>query len=488
MSESDSWAVSTLPSTTEPPSPTPEQGTLGEPSLPQSDAPRGAAGQGLFHRSLPECLVFASGWAGVLALALAALLPWYRVPTDAPLGAPITGIEPGVTWLFRGLCACVVALQLVPARRRRLARQAAFPLLAAVLLYPTAILHTAPQLAARGAWLWAQHDELTGYDGDIYTSQEVRDVEWHQRTLAVDEPITNRVAKAPAWSPANLEWGRLIEITEWFGLGSWFGQCLARGWVFAVAGTVLLLLARLAHSLRRSEGDEAATTAPCVVCGAFAAGVFAIAVGSYFVCAHHLAAACDLARSGDPEVALGALSRAAAALPALGEDGAYVSQVGRLEAELRRATPAAAFHRAQRLAEDGFAQQARDAMLAELSVAPPGSALQRELVKGLLSRAIAEMNSGQLNPAIVLLETILAADPANLKANYVLQLACVRAGRLDELRLLTVRMRETYRFLNTPTKRSVLAAAQEHLAVAELASGGPAQALAHWRHAKRPPK
>ena len=351
-------------------------------------------------------------------------------------------------------------------------RKYAAALLLAVLLYPSLVLHTSPGIVARSTWLGNQHEQLSEYAGDIYASQENRDAGWQQRIVVVNRPLENRIFKLPAWSPANLEWGRFFEVMEWLGLSSWFAQALARGWVLALAGAALLLASR-ARELSFSARPMA-----------IAAGVFALATIPFFASAHFLNRARDLVRSGDYERALTALDRAAAALPAIREDGVFFLQIGRLESELGRDTPAAEFYRAQRLAEDGFTQQAQTAMLAALGHAEPGSVWQRELVKGLLTRAINELNSGQTHPAIALLEPILAADPCNLKANYALQIACVRAGHLEELRLLAARMRETYRFLNTPTKRSVLAAAQEHLAFAELQDGSPAQALAHWRNSK----
>lgn len=432
----------------------------------------------LDRRGLPEWLALGARAVGLAALAIAALSSWYRVPDFAPLGEPLRSHEPAITWLFRTFCIGVL-IGSVAWTKRRLPLAAV--LLGASLLYPTAVLHTAPQLAARVAWLWHQHDELTGYAGDIYTSQEVRDAGWHQRIVVVDEPIENRIVRTPGWNPANLEWGRTLEIAEWFGLSAWFSQGLSRGWVLAVAGSVLLLVAGV-KSARVTQGRQIAW------CGAVWVAALVIAALPFLLGAHFLSNARQLTRRGDDAAALAALHRAGRVLPALREDGAWLRQVGRIESALRRATPAAAFHRALRLKEDGFTQQARDAMLAELVAARPGSVEQRELVQGLLARAIAELNTGQPNPAMALLERIVSADPCHLKANYALQVACVRSGRLEELRTLTARMRETYRFLNTPTKRSVLAAAQEHLAAAELRSGTPEQALAHYRYARRLPK
>lgn len=443
--------------------------------------------------NLPGLLAAAAGILGPLLIGLGAFLPWFLVaafvPADAPLGGTVRGIEPGITWVFRAGCLIALTALLAATRSPEVRRKHAIRLVAALLLalslFPAAVLHCSPDSAARAAWLWNQHDQLTGFAGDIYTSQEVRDATWQQRIIVVNEPLDNRIIKLPGWSPAALEWGRFFEVAEWFGLSLWFSQALGRGWALAVVGTILLLLGlgrerALAEPgfLRRSAGRSLAIVAI----------VLALAALPFFAAGHFLTRARDLVRSGDFVAALAALDRAAAVLPAIREDGVFFLQVGRLESDLGRTTPASDFYRAQRLAEDGFADQAQAAMLAALPTAQPDSVWHRELVKGLIIRAINELNSGQTNPAIALLETVLAADPCNLKANYALQIACLRAGRPDELRLLAARMRQTYRFLNTPTKRAVLAAAEEHLASAELQSGAPAQALAHWQRSKRLPK
>lgn len=439
---------------------------------------------------LPALLAKGAGWLGVGCLALGIVLPWLPLPEFDPGVAPFAGVvrgfEPGLVLIFRAACLlALLALAWGARGRHRHAVGLAAALLLTVLLFPVAVLRFAPATAARAAWLWSQHDQLTGYTGDIYTAQEVRDATWQQRILAVNEPLETRILELPTWSPANLEWGRLLEVTEWLGLSAWFAQTLGRGWVFAVGGAALLVLARGRERALAEPGFFRRAVRPACAVGAVVIG---LATLPFFTAAHHLAAARDLVRGGDPAAALAALERAASAVPAVREDGIFFLQVGRLESELGRATPAAEFYRAQRLAEDGFLQQAEDAMRAALPATRPDSVERRVLVRNLLVRAVTILNTGQANRALTLLEPVLAADPCNLKTNYVLQLACGRVGRPAELRLLAARMRQTYRFLNTPTQRPVLAAAEENLASAEWQYGEPATALAHWQSAKRPTK
>lgn len=439
--------------------------------------------------SLPRLLTQAAGFAGLAGLLAAVLFRWFLVPGEPNPDGLLPKIEPTVTWLFRGLCLATVLAAAVawkaPHRLRQHGVRIAGALLLALLLYPTAILHTAPNLAARSAWLWNQHDQLTGYAGDIFTSQEVRDATWQQRIQIVNAPIQNRIFKLPAWSPLNLEWSRLIEITEWLGLTAWFAQGLARGWVLAVAGAALLLLAR-SREREIAEPGFVRRSIPGWLGGA--ALVIALATVPFLICGQLVARARELVQSGQSAAALTTLKHAAQVLPAIREDGAYFLQIGLLEAALNRPTPAAALYRARKLAEDGFAQQAQAAMIAALPTVAPSSVAQRELEKGLLVSAIDELNSGQIVAASRLLQSILVADPCNLKANYALQIAAVRTGDLEALRGLSARMKQTYRFLNTPMKRAVLATSYEHLAFAEITSGTPSQALAQQRNSKRLPK
>ncbi|MCE9611877.1 MAG: hypothetical protein K8R23_16895 [Chthoniobacter sp.] len=439
---------------------------------------------------LPALLAKGAGWLGVGCLALGIVLPWLPLPEFVPGGAPFAGavrsFEPGLVLVFRAVCLLALLALAWGARvRNRQAVWLAAALLLAVLFFPVAVLRLAPAAAARAAWLWSQHDQLTGYTGDIYTAQEVRDATWQQRILVVNEPLETRILELPTWSPANLEWGRFLQITEWFGLSAWFAQTLGRGWGLALGGAVLLVLVRGRERALAEPGFFRRAVRPACAVGA---AVLGLATLPSFIAAHHLAAARDLVRGGDPAAALAALECAARAVPAVREDGIFFLQVGRLESELGRATVAAEIFRAQRLAEDGFLQQAEDGLRAALPATPPNSVERRVVVRNLLVRAVDVLNTGQANRALVLLETVLAADPCNLKANYALQIACVRLGRPAELRLLAVRMRQTYRFLNTPTQRPVLAAAEENLASAEWQFGEPATALAHWQRSRRPTK
>jgi len=441
----------------------------------------------LCARGLPDLLALAAAGLGVLLLLAGAAFPWFLVPEWS--GGAVRGVEPAVSGFFRALVLAAglaaLATPWAPARWRRLAAGLAAALLLAVLLFPTVLLHTAPDWAARAAWQWHQHDQLTGYSGDIYSSQEVRDASWQQRILVAQTPLQNRVLRPPTWSPVTLEWGRFFEIAEWLGLAPWFSQSLAQGWALAVAGSLLLLLVAVrTRALAEPEFARRFARRSTLVAGL----VVALAMLPFFVCGHLLTRARSLAQSGRAAESLAFLERAATWVPAIREDGAWLLQVGLLEAGLQRPTPAAALYRARRLEEDGYAQQAQAGQRAALATSAPHSALRRELVKGLLSGAIEALNSGRIAPAIEELDAVLAADPCNLKANYALQIAAVRLGHLETLEALATRLLQTYRLLNTPTKCAVLSATQEHLAFARMQSGTPQGALASWRAAKRPPR
>jgi hypothetical protein len=114
------------------------------------------------------------------------------------------------------------------------------------------------------------------------------------------------------------------------------------------------------------------------------------------------------------------------------------------------------------LENDGLDSEAELAFRELLARAPENSAIQRETLRGLLRSAIRDLNSGQTGRGRVLLETILRHDPANLKANYCLQIACLRTNDLATLQEAIDSMREVYRFVGTITKVPALAFCQEN--------------------------
>ncbi len=130
-----------------------------------------------------------------------------------------------------------------------------------------------------------------------------------------------------------------------------------------------------------------------------------------------------------------------------------------------------------RLETAGFTAQAQNAFAELVTQSRADPALHREILRGLLRAAIRDLNSGQLEQSVTLLESILREDPASLKANYCLQLASLRLDRFDRLGELLAQMRQIYGFFGTITKVPVLASCQENEAQALFLHGDLAGAL-----------
>jgi hypothetical protein len=91
-----------------------------------------------------------------------------------------------------------------------------------------------------------------------------------------------------------------------------------------------------------------------------------------------------------------------------------------------------------------------------------------------------KLNAGETESSIQSLETVLNADAANLKANYVLQLAYLRASRFDSLRSLARTMRKTYLSFSDDRRLPIMATAQENLAYASYLENDPMGAQKVW--------
>jgi tetratricopeptide (TPR) repeat protein len=214
--------------------------------------------------------------------------------------------------------------------------------------------------------------------------------------------------------------------------------------------------------------------------GSFAAGLV-LALLPVAVCAFHLDRARDAVERGEPALALERMDHAARVLPVVAESSDFALQRGLLQTRLGLQTPEAKLYEARVLQGQGLYEQAETLFASLLTSGPAEGPVHREAVRGILRRGIRQLNSGETTPAIDSLEAALRADPCNVKASYVLQLAYLRVARFESLRELVATMRTTYRFFNSDTKVPILSAAQENIAYAAYLQGDPAGAHAVWK-------
>jgi hypothetical protein len=163
----------------------------------------------------------------------------------------------------------------------------------------------------------------------------------------------------------------------------------------------------------------------------------------------------------------------------LRENGDVALQRGVLEARLGKQTPEARFYQAKMLQSEGLLDEAEETF-GFLLVSEPDGPIRREAARAILRRGIRKLNAGETGSSIQSLESVLNADAANLKANYVLQLAYLRDSRFDSLRALARTMRRTYLFFSSDLRLPIMATAQENVAYAAYLENDPAGAQTVW--------
>jgi tetratricopeptide (TPR) repeat protein len=439
------------------------------------------------EHSLPSFLSRMAGIAGFAAVFASAFTQWFSVPVIVSLDGPILSEAPLVSWVYRagslGVSVAALLVLIRGCRWRSSLGRLYLSWLVALLFFPYFVCVWSADAAGRASWLQSQHANLTAVSGDSFTSQEFKGSLLRHRVDVVNQPMETQVFGLPDWESQSFGWSRMLEMAEWFGLSDWFASFLRKGWPLAMSGALVILLA-----LSREAGPHALPTARSLLLrgGGLFLALFLAALAPVFIGRSCLLAAKRHAQRGDYASARRLLRWAARCVPVITQDGEYLTQAGLLADALGLPEPEAAYYRATVAEDAGYHFQARTMYLDGLSADRGQPALLRENVKGVLRHATNAMNAGELDSAAVLLAQALAADPANLKANYSLQLLYLRTGNIDGLRALNQRMMKVYAFFNTPVKLPVLADSIQNQAVGELLQGDAAAALTDWMRAKKP--
>ena len=426
----------------------------------------------------------AVGASGVLLLFASLTLPWFQEPDSKPGdGSVIVAREAPATLAFSILClvALTVLLRLLSSkkRRRQAAAKVAAALLASLLFYPHAVMIWCPATSARATALLDQHLSLSSSAGDTFISDENKTTGWKDRVYVADLLQKAAVVRTPSWSPDAVPFGRPHDLFEWFGYSNAFCFFVAPGWALALLGSLLLLigLCRAPRGLDLSCAAGAGRVG--VACFAALGLLFLLPAA---VCAFQVERARGAAEQGLLSLSLARLQQAARLLPVISRNGDYVQQVGNLESRLGMQTAEAELHRATILQRQGEFDAADTLFLSLLAPAgSAGDAIHEEAARGLLRQGIRSLNSGEVASAIVALETVLRAEPTNLKASYALELAYLRASRFEAVAPLAARMRKIYHYMGTLTKVPVLGANDENLAMAAFLKGDAVAAHVAWQ-------
>jgi hypothetical protein len=433
----------------------------------------------------------ALGALGGLLILVALLLHWFNYPTTAPpttdLPFVVVAREAPATDLFKLVCLATVVAGIVWARRRlrratapRVAQSVAARLSAglfcALLFYPHAVMVWCPATSAKVQWLESQHALLTAHAGDDYGLPEVRSHGWKSRVYPADTLNQVSTINVPTLGPLAIPFGDLSHFVEWFGYSDAFCEFASKGWGLALLGSFLVFLAACGAG---DPLDHEALKAGVRIGGI----VLAVGAAPSLLVAALAGAQVDRARAavedGRPALALARLDTATQLLPLLRESSDIALERGFLHSRLGQPTSEARFYRAKVRQSEGLLDEA-EGTFGSLLVSEPDGPIRREAARGLLRRGIRKLNAGEVASAIPSLEAVMNADAANVKANYVLQLAYLRAARFDSLRSLSRTMRRTYLFFGSDLRVAILASAQENVAYAAYQENDPLRAHTLW--------
>ncbi len=402
-------------------------------------------------------MIVVAAFGGLILLTASALVPWTEVPTASPLKPyAIVLAEPSITPYYKLGCQIIVIIAFLMIDRRvsrgHAIATASACWLAVLLMYPYFITVWEPRLSAEAAWLQLQHQNLTSTGGDIGTGSEFANAPMKGPIYPVDPPNHVAVFNVPHSYLSEFELGTLSDLCDWLGYTEAYCQFSRVGWFLALIGTLGVLAAACIaeHSERRRIGNAIR------VVFFLSAAAAAVAWSLAYRAGWHVRSAETDVRHGQFEEALQHLDAAQSLAPVLRHDTYMIAQRGclynlsgrtdRLEAQLYLA----AIHE-----REGRLTEANELYRTVLRDAPAEDPCRREACRAVLRNAIHALNSGSVEPAIQQLREVLAVEPANIKAIYVLQLACIRSGKRDETDRLIDQLEFVYGRFQHPVKDTV---------------------------------
>ncbi|MBY0394913.1 MAG: hypothetical protein K2X91_00375, partial [Thermoleophilia bacterium] len=188
--------------------------------------------------------------AGLL-LVLALVKPWMSVPARIVEGpgesVRCDADRPRAALPFRATClAFALVMGVGHAWHRRTSDRKAMlaaAFLASQLFFPFAVMALEPKLSVAANWLHIQHENLVWLGGDLHTNLEAGRDAWKEGVYLVDTPRQINVIRVPSSRLGAFQLGRLMTWFETLGYSNRFCQFVNRGWIAAIFGTGLLVMA-----------------------------------------------------------------------------------------------------------------------------------------------------------------------------------------------------------------------------------------------------
>ena len=431
---------------------------------------------------MPSLVLRISRFIAFALLALGLLLPWFQVPvglSDNPSGGgyalvfkqPISTVGFKIFVVAVLLGACWFRFRSENSGPLSWARSmtvsGSLLLVAIGVLYPALTMQRCGEVSAHAAWLQMQNDSLIQPRGDSFTAQEYA-YQPGQPEVSVKEVLPRAFAAIPSPSITfltDLHLAKLSNIVTWLGFSPAFCQFICRGWFCAFFGSFLLIVSFIRLSGEEGAHGENVELVYRIIPFLFG-GAFAVCIACLFpvmMAGGELAEARTAAAEARFADSLYHLDRAEAWLPILAYHTDILYQRGWLERRLNVKSARTQLFSALREEAEGFYSRANQSYVALLS-ASTEKAVWNEAFRGGLRLAIKDFNSGLIDRAASCLVRLTTLDSTCIKANYVLQMAYLRASRKGELEDTVARFETVYSCLQSLERSSLLASAHRRLA------------------------
>jgi hypothetical protein len=328
-------------------------------------------------------------------------------------------------------------------------------ILAILLFYPFFLMYISVDDYAKIAWLQAQHKDFAWLGGDVFTNQELNNIDFKRLIYIINYANQFNIIQIPHSYDYLLQFSRLREFIEWFGYTAAFNLFVAKGWFLALGGTLLLLM----HLYHLNKENLYFMTKAFLLMF-FNLSLYVLII--LFTTTHFIDKAHKANMFGFHEESLKMLNIAAQILPMIKVDSYFIYQRGLIKSQLNINDNETKYYRAILTKNSGFYENSLQQLHSLLNQKNLDINLKRQVLRILLIIGINNINSMQLERGIKILEKVLKHNPIDLKANYALQLAYLRNDELDKLDELIIRFKGIYKYFNTLSKKSLLAFAVEN--------------------------
>ncbi|MFN3190551.1 MAG: hypothetical protein ACE361_08510 [Aureliella sp.] len=423
---------------------------------------------------------------GLLLILISVKDPWYQVPVRLKAATKLDQsdklptrrvpdkLEAVITTSkFEYPCKAIVvvsitaaAVYIVRSKLSAVGRAQALGTLSAVCLtvglaFSHLVIVDDPEVSHLAAWMFMQHDGLSWYGGDTYTSREY-EIPGGAYDILMKDPPKFLAAITPPY--VNFDIATLGDFLTWAGLCHAFWIFMGKGWASMMLGSLLLMVGVLCT---RKPGQTRGLSNDIVLWVLFRAALILIpwigivSARSLYV-ATKLATAQDYYEAGEHAQALETMRAYRSYMPCLAYDSGLMVQEGILENLLQIESDRARFAEAFVLESHGYAERSQRIYLELMDSDEP--CVAREAARYVLRRAIIHYNSGEESIALKLVERFRLEYPCMPKASYLRLLLAVRA---DDIVMAQHCLQEIYASVapvGMPESRGYLTSGHQHLA------------------------